>query len=226
LSDSKGIDVLKPIFRNPDKIQVDRISLVLGDFREEMEKLQDNSISMIFTDPPYDEKHISLYEDLARIASKKLCPGGSLIAYAGHYALPRIFTAMEKYLRYWWLLGIGHQNRYSRLMGKNVYVAWKPLVWFVKKYHGVKEFVIDFFQSRTPDKSFHEWAQSETEAAYYISRICPPDGIVVDPFAGSGTTLIAANSVGRRAIGYEISAEHYASSIKRIKDVTAQIALF
>jgi len=129
---------------------------------------------------------------------------------------------MGKYLQYWWLLGIGHQNRYSKLLGKRVYVAWKPLVWFVKEKCNTNGLVIDFFQSKTPDKTFHEWAQSETEAAYYIDRICAPDGIVVDPFVGSGTTLIAANSVGRRSIGYEISAERYASAMNRIKEVITQ----
>jgi len=34
---------------------------------------------------------------------------------------------------------------------------------------------------------------------------CPSDGVVLDPFAGAGTTALAARKLGRRSIGIEIS---------------------
>lgn len=47
-----------------------------------------------------------------------------------------------------------------------------------------------------------------------IEYACPPGGLVVDPFAGSGSTLDAARATGRRAVGVELH-EPYAEAAAR-----------
>jgi DNA modification methylase len=53
---------------------------------------------------------------------------------------------------------------------------------------------------------------------YLITLIMPPkDGILLDPFAGSGSTIIAAHQLGVKAIGIEKQAEYVEIARKRLE---------
>ena len=41
-----------------------------------------------------------------------------------------------------------------------------------------------------------------------IKATCPPDGVVLDPFAGAGTTLLKAKELGRQYVGIELNPEY------------------
>lgn len=46
---------------------------------------------------------------------------------------------------------------------------------------------------------------------------CPPDGIVLDPFFGAGTTAVAAEMIGRRWMGIELNPDYIKLAQKRLK---------
>ena len=56
----------------------------------------------------------------------------------------------------------------------------------------------------------------------FIECFCPPDGVVLDPYSGSGTTCVAARSSGRNYIGIDISEEY--TNIARQRIATESIS--
>jgi DNA modification methylase len=51
-----------------------------------------------------------------------------------------------------------------------------------------------------------------------IKSSCPPGGIVFDPFAGSGTTLMAARKLGRQFIGCDLNHDYVRIARIRLKE--------
>ena len=58
----------------------------------------------------------------------------------------------------------------------------------------------------------------ESLAEFFIRSFCPPGGIVLDPFCGSGTTCAAAEKTKRKWIGIDIRESQVELSNRRIKE--------
>jgi 16S rRNA G966 N2-methylase RsmD len=195
--------------------QVDEIHL--GDFREIGDRIPDNSVDLIFTDPPYDRAAIKLFDGLGEFANRVLRPGGSLVFYLGQIQLPEAIRILSTHLRYWWCCSCYHSG--TTLLRMNEYGivnGWKPMLWFVKETRGDKETFINDVATGTKEKSHHEWQQSESEALYFIEKLTKPGDLVVDPFCGGGTTPAVCEKVNRKWLAFEIDSANYARSCKRI----------
>jgi 16S rRNA G966 N2-methylase RsmD len=196
--------------------------ILVGDFRKLADQIPDGSLPLIFTDPPYDREGARLLPDLAAFAEAKLADGGSLLCYIGQTQLPAAIDAFRKHLRYWWTIACVHSGGSTGMREYGVNNGWKPVLWFVKGTRdNNSEFVSDVMSGGS-EKAFHDWQQSQSEAEYWIDKLCPKDGIVCDPFLGGGTTAAAAETLGRRWIGCEINEQSVAIASKRIEAVRNQ----
>lgn len=77
-------------------------------------------------------------------------------------------------------------------------------------------------------RSAHGEAQHPTQkplgiVAPLIAYSSPPGAVVVDPFAGSGTTLRAAKDLGRRAIGIEIEERYCEIAAERMNQTVLEL---
>jgi len=184
-----------------------------------IDKVQDNSVDLIFTDPPYIKKYVDLYEDIAKFASKKLKEGGSLICYIGHYNLPDYVELLSKHLTFWWIFCMKLSGPSPLLNHRKVVTKFKPLLWYIKGNDcKATKYIYDFIESKYEGKKHHVWQQSTIEAKHIISRLTERNELVVDVCMGSGTTALTCLELERRFVGFEIDEDHFNTAKKRINE--------
>jgi len=68
----------------------------------------------------------------------------------------------------------------------------------------------------TPLTNIHSTVKPLALMRWLLTLVTPPGGTILDPFAGSGSTLVAAAQLGIRAVGIELSEEYAEIAARRI----------
>lgn len=114
---------------------------------------------------------------------------------AGHLTFPKRYTSSSGLVRY------QHENAYVLAKGSP-----RPPA------HPVGD-VIDWIYS---NNEFHPTQKPIQVLIPLIESFCPFGGIVLDPFAGSASTLVAAQLTGRHGFGCELEAHMHATATARL----------
>ncbi|MDR0516723.1 MAG: site-specific DNA-methyltransferase [Fibromonadaceae bacterium] len=76
-----------------------------------------------------------------------------------------------------------------------------------------------------PENTDHPTQKPEKLIAKLILASCPKNGIVLDPFLGSGTTSVAAKKLGRNYVGIEMNKEYCCLAEKRLEAASKNKAI-
>lgn len=135
--------------------------------------------------------------------------GGSMLFFTDWRMLPHLVPAIES-------AGVRYQNL----------VMWvKPSAGLGNGFRAQHECILHFTAGKAeyydkgtgnvlkskrinPDTRVHQTEKPTDLLEMLIKVVCPPGGVVLDPFGGSGSTAIAAESVGRSAICIERNGTH------------------
>ena len=193
-------DRLAEIGKNK-KIEID---FRLGDFEEVFADIPDGSIDCIITDPPYPIEFIECWSKLSRFAKRVLKINGFCIAYSGQMNLPEVIKRMSENLDYYWTFAVYHEGQTQIVNGVNLICRWKPVLIFQNEKKKIQNTFQDYFISEQREKNGHDWQQSKSGVAYLIEIFTKEGDNILEPFAGSGTTIIAAREKKRNIIASEI----------------------
>lgn len=186
-----------------------------GDAFELAAMIEPETVDLILTDPVYGR--VDDYELLAEIAASILKPDSALLAFASKQHTHTIRERMGKYLDFVWQLDYIIKAKTTRLWAYNVFMWNTPVVWFAKgKGYPLKTIPDTYIGNNGAVHGGHKWNKNLGVLRYWINAFTRPGDIVLDPFCGGGSTLVAAKESGRRWLGFEIDPETAVAARERV----------
>ena len=189
----------------------DRIKVVHADFTT-YDKIDNGTVDAIITDPLYQKDKIYLWGELSAFATNVLKPGGWLIAYSGQGYLPLVHQELlNGELEYFWTFTVKFGGGRQNVQHKNLNSYVRPVIVMFKPPIEKRHFIeSDFIESEKLHgwKTAHKWQKPVKEIEVFIKYFTDINALLVDPMAGSGSTLKACKNLNRRCIGIDIKSKY------------------
>jgi site-specific DNA-methyltransferase (adenine-specific) len=226
---------MKPYFQNEE------VTLYHGDSFQVMATLEDESIDCVITDPPYtarthknakkndsklgygvkaihfesftEELLFSAYNEMARLTKAWIVSNIDYnYAFLFEESPPQGMT--QKRIGVW-----VKNNPMPQISGDRPSQGWEAItylhkvgtrsVWHGGGLHGN-------YVTNLARPTGHPTPKPLSMVSSFVERFTKPNDLILDPFAGGGTTLLAARNLGRRAIGVEIDEAYCELIAKRL----------
>jgi site-specific DNA-methyltransferase (adenine-specific) len=212
-------------------------TIINGDCRDVLRTIPSASVDFVLTDPPYVGRYTSrdgrsirndnwnwmkpAFRELYRVLKRDtfcVCFYGWAHAdkfvnafrdagfyIGGHLSFPKPYISGKRYLAY------QHEAAYLLFKGRPGEPSWAMadvVEW--KDY---------------PKNALHPTQKPLSVLTPLIKAFSPDGGTVLDPFAGSGSSLLAAKMLGRSYVGIELDAKYHAIASRRLAEPRATTPL-
>jgi site-specific DNA-methyltransferase (adenine-specific) len=227
---------------------VDLSNLILGDCVEKVELIPDNSIDAIITDPPYGVTEIGVQgrwrtrklrgeewsyqyqtsEEIFQILDRffervkpKQKEDAHIYIFTNWLSWCRLAEVVAKHftvkncLIYYYGPSLGnYTTNYANSYGMILFAGHK-------KERGLNNIGVPncFIAKRPRTTTYHPAEKSLEVLEWLIGNSTVEGETVLDPFCGSGSTLVAAEKMGRRWYGIEIDPKWYEVAKMRILEL-------
>lgn len=240
---------------------MERGSLWYGDSLERMKEIEDGSIDMVLTDPPYGIIQAKwdvtvpfdpLWEQYERVVKEN----GAILIFSAQPFTSALVMSNPKMFKYEWIWHKtnpkGHLNAKKMPMRvhENIEVFYKKQPTYnpqfthghqrkivknggaktknengcygamaTTRYDSTDRYPIDvqIVSNGAKDKGFHPTQKPVELFEYFIKTYTNEEDVVLDSFAGSMTTAIAAMNLNRRFICIEKDREMFSKGKERVR---------
>lgn len=224
----------------------DLVTLYHGDCGPILAAMPGSSVDAVITDPPYGERTHTMARSSSqhapaggRALSGSAAKFGSLsagevsdyLAQCGRVSRGWVVATIDYHHAFEFeskppsglrLLRIGvwlKRNPMPMLSGDRPAQGWEAIAYLHRddvkpSWNGGGS--AGNFYTNTEQSIGHPTAKPLGIVSQFVRWFTPHGGIVLDPFAGSGTTLVAAVAEGRRAVGVEIDRTYCDLAVSRL----------
>jgi site-specific DNA-methyltransferase (adenine-specific) len=218
------------------------VTIYCGDCLEIMPLMEPESVDLVVTDPPYNigkkygaltddnrplGEYLDWFEQVFSLVFKRMSNGYIYLSHSdrGIYDVkPKLENIGFRYIQtlIWW-----GRNGYSMQLHRNSWSYRHEPILFMEKgkgpylQAGIKDqWYTSVIEVPRPQSNFKEGRYHPTEKPVRLFRIIidrSESKMILDPFVGSGTCLIAAHSLNKKSIGIEIEAKYCEIAVKRLR---------
>lgn len=194
---------MKPYYEN------NGIAIYLGDCLTLLDSLPE--IDLICTDPPYPDYHTTIYAQTdIQFLSAMACR--QLVFWSAKVDFPLDYSAIHI-----WDKKSGAGAQYERLYERNGQRQYNVYRYYLINSTVAASFTRDIYTGHPSQKPIQLMRR-------LIGDCSKPDNLILDPFMGSGSTLVAAKQLGRRAIGIELSEKYCEIAANRLQQEILDLA--
>jgi len=189
---------------------------------------------------PSREAHLDLMRRVLAEAHRVLRPTGSVLVHCDFRSCHHLWLELERRFgeanavnHLVWSYGLGGSGprSFARKHDDILFFARSERYWFEapmvpsrsRRMAGAPKKATDVLEIPAINNMAFErcgWPTQKPLALLevLVGACCPPGGVVLDPFCGSGTTLVAAARLGRRAIGFDASPRAIELATARLRE--------
>lgn len=210
-------------------------NIVNGDCIAEMEKLADGSVDCVVTDPPYGIEYVSnrrtvesevikpvandgltdalaLWENACKVLSRKMKDDSHIYIFTSWKVYPQFAEITGRYFRIKNCLIWRKNNHGTGDLEGNYSEQYEMIIFATKgnrKLNGGRDSNILEFDKVASASLVHSCEKPVDLLEFMIEKSTDEGEMVIDPFAGSGSTLVAAKNKNRQYWGCELDTENY-----------------
>ena len=192
-----------------------------GDSQEWMRSLPDSSADVLVTDPLYssDIEDITAYARAwLPLAWSKVKPTGRAYVFIGSYPheiAAYLAVCAEHHIPVEQLLIWSYTNTMGPRPKMRYFLNYQTVLYIVGPDAAPLDCELltelcaareEYHPARSAERVY-QWQKPTEIVESYIRHSTRAGDLVIDPFAGSGTTMVCAAKLGRRSIGCEISSD-------------------